>query len=160
MATCRSFSADRLCHIRRLRKARRLFSQAPLFAFQLMCEQYDSYTYEQFLEDLRRRNNKVKRRIKCTLVRFGRYQAMQQLLSRYEQTKDQRLALQAITLRRMMTRPYRVLACGKNFKMEYTLSALIPMDKIVQLVNDLKVCQTEQQATELVERCRERYRIA
>jgi hypothetical protein len=154
MKTYRPFSAERLFHIRRLRKARRLFKQAPLFAFEQMRQEYEDYTPEQFWEDLRRRTPKAKRSKKSPLVRYGRYSAMQKLLSDYQWTHDPQLALKAMQLRRYMTTPYRVMAEFVDCCMEYSLSPLIPMARIVKLVADLQKCRTEGEATSLVEECR------
>lgn len=51
----KTFSPERLYKIRRLRKARRLFKQIPLFAYHIMRTTDEQYKYEDFLDDLRLR---------------------------------------------------------------------------------------------------------
>ncbi|MBN8879831.1 MAG: hypothetical protein J0I32_19965 [Sphingobacteriales bacterium] len=159
MKAYKPFSPERLFHIRRLRKARRLFKLTPLFAFEQMKLQYAEYTYADFMEDLRRRSRKKQRLKKSPLVRYGRYQRMEKLLTQYRETGNLDLAQKATQLRRRMTKPYTVLVRLKEASMEYTLSPFIPIEAIEQLVLHLKTCSTEQLATELVQQCRDSHVI-
>lgn len=153
------FSPERLFHIRRLRKARRLFRQAPLFAFMLMQREYSNYTYIDFMDDLRLRSKKKKRYSKSPLVRYGRYGRMEKMLIKYRETKEVNLALLVLKLRKHMTRPYRVLVRTKEVDLEYTLSPFIPIEAIEQLVGALNKCRTEKEADEMVQLCREAHRV-
>lgn len=60
--TRQTFSPERLQHIRRLRKARRLFKQQPLFAYNIMSGSYEDYSLSDFLEDLRYRKPRKKKK--------------------------------------------------------------------------------------------------
>lgn len=154
MAT-KPFSSERLFHIRRLRKARRLFRQAPLFAFDEMRQQYSGYTYREFMDDLRPRSRKRKRHTRNPLARYGRFDRMENLILQYRQTKETELALQALALRKHISQPYRVLARSKNFSLVFTLCPLIPIRAIEKLVTDLQNCKTELEACDMVQKCRD-----
>lgn len=153
------FSPERLFHIRRLRKARRLFRQVPLFAFYLMQREYGNYTYLEFLDDLRIRHKKMGRPKKSPLARYGRYNRMEQLMRIYDDTKDIQTALDALKLRRHMSHPYRVLLKITGVSLEFTLSPLIPIDAIEQLVDSIRKCRTEAEAYDMVQRCRNAYHL-
>lgn len=148
------FSAERLAHIRRLRKARRYFSKLPLFAYQMMLEELPGYTHAEFLDDLRRRTPKRKRKGKSPLARYGRYGRIEQLMAEYRLTGDPELAIRASRLRQRITTDYRVLVKIGGESTEYSFSPLIPIARIEGLVAELGRCATEDQAHELVERFR------
>jgi hypothetical protein len=148
------FTPQRLENIRRLRKARRLFKQTPLFAFHLMKQDYPDYTNEQFVDDLRRRSKTKQKKSKTTLCRYGRYNRFLSLTRQFQDSGDQRLAEQAMQLRRNMTKPYRVLVrCGRESR-EFSLSPLIPFRDVEELNRQLCTCQTMLEAVELVENFR------
>jgi len=149
------FHPDRLATIRRMRKARRLNKMQPLFAFNLLCTCYPGYTYELFLEDLRRRSRpKKKRKGKSPLLRYGRYSRMLKMKSHFLSTGNIQYAMKAEQLRRNLTKPYRlqVQVAGENW--EYTFSALIEIEQIEQLAMDVRQYNTREQ----VEACIERFR--
>lgn len=145
------FSEERLLNIRRLRRARYLTKKTPLFAFQIMQSEYEGYSYEQFLDDLRRRSKqKEKKKGRSPLVRYGRYQQMETALGSYHLTGDIEFAIEAQRLRKRMTKPYRILfRCGTE-TVEYSLSALIPIGSIARLTEQLKTVTNMQQADRLV----------
>lgn len=93
-----------------MRRARRLFRKAPLFAFAMMREEYPQYTHENFCDDLRYRTKRRRKRGKSQLLRYGRYRRMELLKEQFRQTGNSDFALQAQKLHRNMTKPYRVLA--------------------------------------------------
>ncbi len=144
------FSTVRLYNIRRLRKARRLFKQQPLFAYYLMCETYTDYCYTDFLADLRYRKPPKKRKGKSVLYRYGRYSRIVKLMEHYNQTKDLDFAIAAKRLRDMLTKPYRVWYKCEGVSVEVCFSPLIPLVQIENLVLRLKTVHTEQEAQELV----------
>ncbi|WP_199119913.1 hypothetical protein [Pedobacter sp. ASV28] len=124
-----------------------------------MKKEYPAYSFQEFVDDLRLRSRKKKRAVKSSLARFGRYRRMEKLLQQYELTGNVDTALKALKLRRYMTRPYEVLIRIKDLSLEFTLSPLIPIEAIEKLVADIKKCATEQQATELVQQCRDSHAI-
>lgn len=149
------FTPERLASIRRMRKARRLFKKQPLFAFEILCAEYNGYTYERFWDDLRYRTKpRGRKKGKSPLVRYGRYRRMEQLNERYRQTGNADYALQAQKLRRNMTKPYRVLARIAGGIFEYSFSPLIRIEEMEKLTAQLPKCATEQEAEELVEQVR------
>lgn len=139
------FSADRLAAIRRMRKARRLNKVQPLFAFDLLCSTYPGYTYEMFLEDLRRRSKpKKKRKGKSPLMRYGRYARMQKMKSEFLNTGEIKYALKAEQLRRKLTHPYRLQVQGAGENWEYTFSALIEIQQIESLALEVRQHKTRE----------------
>lgn len=145
------FTPQRLENIRRMRRARRLYRKAPLFAYELMRGEYADYTFEKFCDDLRYRSRRKKKKGKSQLVRFGRYGRMEQLNEQYRQTGNADYALQAQKLLRNMTKPYRVMVRVSGETWEYTLSPLIRIDDIEKLVARLTECVTAEKAHASVE---------
>ncbi|SOD17761.1 hypothetical protein [Pedobacter xixiisoli] len=144
------FTSERLQNIRRMRRARRLHKQQPLFAYEMMRTDYPGYPYELFLDDLRYRKPRKKRTRKSGLCRYGRFNRMQSLISQYGWTGDIELARQANKLRERMTKPYRVLAKVEDHYIEQNFSALIPIDSIEELVRKLADCQSMDQANKIL----------
>ena len=140
--------------MRRLRRARYLTKKMPLFAFQVMQSEYQGYTYDQFLDDLRRRSKPKQKKGRSPLIRYGRYQHLQKALADYHITGDIRFAIEAQQLRKRITKPYRVLYRCKSGTFEYTLSSLIPMKCIIQLTEQLKSTTDIQQAELLIDQTR------
>lgn len=137
------FTPERLNHIRRLRKARRLWKQAPLLALQEMQIAYPDYTEAQFRDDLRiRRKPQSKKRVKSPLVRYGRHAQIPKLMAQYDATKDTEYVRQAMQLRKMITQPYRVLVKLDGRKVEFCYSPLTAYKTIVAWVEKIKTCQT------------------
>lgn len=147
----KKFTPERLANIRRMRKARRTFKIQPLFAFETMRLDYPDYTQEQFWDDLRYRKKPRKKKGKSSLMRFGRYRRMEKLDELYRTTENIEYALQSQTLRRRMTKPYRVLVRIGGQSIEYSFSPLIQIENIERLVVELPACRTEQEADERVE---------
>ncbi len=137
-----TFSPKRLYTIRRMRKARRLWKKEPLLAFTTMLTLYPIYTEEEFLRDLKRRTKRKKKKPKEVLRRYGRFEPMMQLLNKYEQTGDASYALQAATLRRNMTKPYRVSVKIAGITKEYVYSPLINWKGMEIYVSNIKKCQS------------------
>ncbi len=151
--TRKPFSPERLAHIRRLRKARRLFKTQPLFAFLLMKADYPGYTHTEFLDDLRRRSKKKHKAKKSPLCRYGRYLRIDKLMTRYRETGEDVLILQAMRLRANITRPYRVLVRLAGQYTEYFFSPLISIERIEKLNENFCACKTWEE----VERVREEF---
>lgn len=152
---CKPFSTDRLEAIRRMRKARRLNKTQPLFAFNLLCSIYQDYTYEMFLEDLRKRSKpKKKRKGKSPLIRYGRYGRMQKMKFEFVRTGEIKYALQAQQLHRKLTQPYRlqVQIAGENW--EYTFSALVEIEQIERLAFEVRQYKTREDVDNCIERFR------
>lgn len=145
-----SFSPERLDKIRKLRMARRLWKNTPLLAYKTMQDKYPEYTYEQFLNDLRIRKIKKKKRfVKNPLTRYGRYQKMVQLITQYNETKDPAFYLMAQKLRSIITRPYRLEIKKEAKAWEFTFPPEIPYKRIEQLSKDCNKCKTLQEAVDL-----------
>lgn len=145
----RKFSPERLTNIRRMRKARRLYRQAPLFALVWMQAEYPGYTPEQLADDLRRRTKPKPRSGKYNHYRWGRYRRMERLIAEYRHTRDEALIRQAAQLKRNMTKPYRVLYTIGREKWVKHFPPQIAIERIEQLVSQLRSCRTTEQATRL-----------
>lgn len=148
------FSPERLLHIRRLRRARRLYKKQPLFAMQIMQIDYKGYDMETLCDDLRRRSPPKKRRGKSYLTRFGRYNRMQQLLTQYHLTGNIDFAIRAQKLRNLMTKPYRVMLIIGNTVLECTFCPLIAINQMEDLMAQLNTCQTMERAEDIIEKFR------
>lgn len=144
------FTPERLENIRRMRKARRLFKKQPLFAYATMLENYPNYTQHEFLDDLRLRKPRKKKKFKSPLLRYGRYYRMEEMKSKYMATGNIDFALQAQRLRRHLTKPYRVKVRIAHSTIEYGFSPLIQISDIELLVAKLAGCKDEKHADELV----------
>ncbi|MCX2429875.1 hypothetical protein [Pedobacter sp. GR22-10] len=140
------FNEERLFKIRRMRKARRLFKQMPLFAFVMMQAEYSGYSLVQFQDDLRRRSKpKPKKKGKSPLARFGRYWRIQQLIARYSYTQDESLIIKAMKLRQRITKPYRLEVRLKGMVHEITLSPMTPIQDVESLIAKFNLCKTEKE---------------
>ena len=153
------FTPERLESTRRMRRARRLYRQQPLFAYEMLSSEYMGYSYGQFLDDLRYRTKPKPKEKKSTLIRYGRYRRMRELLERYRQTGELEFALQAQRLRKRMTAPYRVLLRINGESIEYGFEPTIAITEIERLTADLKNCKSEKDADEMVEGFRKYSRI-
>lgn len=145
------FSPERLRNIRRLRKARRLFKQTPLFAFHLMELEYPGYTQDEFLEDLRRRTKRKPKPKKTPLNRYGRYYRIQVLKERYANTGDEEAIRMAMKLQAVITKPYRFLVRFKNQAKEFSLSPLIPISRVEELNQSFTTCKTMVEVEQLID---------
>lgn len=153
------FTPERLENIRRMRKARRLFKQQPLFAFLIMLEHYPLYTYEKFVDDLRIRSKRKKRKGKSNLQRYGRYWRMMELIGLYNKTGNINFAIQSAKLRERLTKPYRVQLKLNDVRLEYRFAATTPIHRIEELVNKLNECTQEEHANKIVALFRETLHI-
>ncbi|WP_130855625.1 hypothetical protein [Olivibacter jilunii] len=151
MKTPRTFSPERLAKIRRMRKARRLWKQVPLFAFSLMAAEYPGYSHMAFLCDLRRRSPKKRRHAKAYLSRFGRYLRMQELAKRFKLEGNIEDGIKAQVLQKNMTKPYRLLTRTKDGSMEFLFSPLTPIVQIERLSQSLRNCRSNSEVESMVE---------
>ena len=136
------FTPDRLLRIRRVRKARFLWEKLPLLAFEEMRQQYSNYSYNQFLDDLRRRSARRKKKIKTPLDRFGRYGEMKRLASLFQETGDVKAGIRANQLRKVLTKPYRVRIRIGGKTWEFTYPPTIAYKAISSFVNAASRCPT------------------
>lgn len=151
---------EKLFALRRLRKARRLFKQQPVFAFAILCKEYKGYTHEQFMEDLRLRTKPKPKKKKTTpLSRYGRFDQMNQFLELYQNTGLIDYARQAQRLRSAMTKPYRVLVKIQSIYIEYRLCPLIPYKEVVKLIESLKTCKTEDDVEKMIDKFKANNRL-
>lgn len=148
------FTLERLIKIRRMRKARRLFKQLPLFAYELLQLEYTNYSDQEFWDDLRIRTKRKSRKRKSPLVRFGRYNRIEQLKCQFYETGNYDLIIKAHQLRKNITRPYRVLVRLKGKYCEYSFCPLIPITHIEQLTASFKDCTSEQEVEEIIDQFR------
>lgn len=148
----KAYTPERLMQVRRMREARRLFKQSPLFAYELMLQKYPAYTHYQFLDDLRRRTKKRPGRKKTTLTKYGRFARMQKMLGEYSQTKDIKPLLAATKLRERMTKPYRVVATVGKQRMEFCFPPTVQIQAIEQLTTDLSKCASMEEVSIAVSR--------
>ncbi len=145
------FTLERLQNIRRIRRARRLHKQQPLFAYEVMRTDYPGYTFDLFLDDLRYRKPRKKRKGKSGLCRYGRFNRMHSLIIQYGWTGDVEFAIQAKKLRERITKPYRVLAHVGDKHIEQNFSALIPIERIEELVKKLSDCKSIEQTNKILD---------
>lgn len=148
------FTPERLYKIRRMRKARLLWKQQPVFAYSVMLAQYPDYTYDQFWDDLRRRSKPKKKKSKSSLAHYGRYPAYERLLANYRLTGNFESIKKAIALRGRITKPYRLLVQIGRTGMEYTLSPLISLSVVEQLNAQVTDCKDFQAVEKLVDAVR------
>ena len=144
------FSPETLMRVRRLRKARRLFKQAPLFAYQFMLADNIGYEYDDFLDDLRRRTPRKPKTKKSNLAKYGRFHRMEKLIFEYNFTKDVNLLIQAQRLRDHMTHPYKVKFAVKAENIICTFPAILAIERIEKLISNSKDCKTMEEVEKLV----------
>ena len=136
------FSPERLFKIRRLRKARRLWNQVPLFALNTLQTDYPDYDEALLHEDIKRRTPKKKKKGKNPLRKYGRFTKMQELMQLFEQTQDPAYYLKAMKIKEVMTKPYRVKFKITQQVVEYSFDPLIPYACIEDLVSKGNKCRT------------------
>src|SRR5690606_21915994 len=144
------FPPDRLAAIRRLGRPSRFYNHRPLLAYLVRSGIYPGSSSEEFMDDLRYRRPPRRRRGRNNLVRYGRYARMVQLADRYQKTGNAEEALQAMRLRRNMTKPYRVMVKVEKVRLEYIFSPLVPIRHIEELVGRLAACGSENEADGIV----------
>ena len=86
------FLSQRLSHIRRMRLARRLYKNTPVFALIEMQRLYQGYTETHLLADLHPCTKATIKNQNCSLSQYNRYGKIMQLLSHYALTHDPVLA--------------------------------------------------------------------
>lgn len=149
------FSPERLYRIRRLRRARRLWKQQPIFAYPQMREEYPTYSYEEFCDDLRRRSKERRRRKgRSPLVRYGRYGAFLRLMADYQSNGSWESVRRAMALRKRMTMPYRLRVQIGGQGYEYTLSPYIPQSQIEELALNVRACKSFNEVERMVDAVR------
>lgn len=148
----RTISPEALFRLRRLRQARRLFKRAPLFAYHWMQQEYRDYSHQEFLTDLRPSNTK-KWSAKSTLIRYGRYFRMRELLREYFRSRDINVLHKAQLLRQRMTKPYQIRCRIDGVWLDYQLPATVAIATIEDLMVKLNSCHSEHQADEMVKAC-------
>ncbi len=130
-------------------------------AFQFMQEKYPEYSYDDFVQDItpkRKRYYKSYRyKKKSPLCKYGRFAAMENLIQLYGQTGDLAALLKAEKLRKVMTKPYRVLVSIKGECIEFYLSAIIPYKVVQDLTLSIRKTHTMQMAQQLINDIRSRY---
>lgn len=98
--------AQRKYEQRRMRVARRAFKKAPLFAVELVRQEFPDYTQEQLEKDLVRRTKyKSIRHPKSPLKRMGRYEKMRKEIHYWEETGDIRHLERAQRLKNDLFKP-------------------------------------------------------
>lgn len=155
------YTPEKLVTLRRLRAARRMHRRFPLMAFLFMKEKYPEYSYNDFIEDItpkRKRYYKSYRYIKkCPLRKYGRFTAMDNLIQQYRQTGDPAALLKAEKIRKVMTKPYRILVSIKGQATEFYLSEYIPYHIVQDLTIAIKKTNTMEMAEQLINDIRSRY---
>lgn len=95
---------------RRWRVADRMLKKAPLFAAQIMQDEFPGYTEEDFIHDVTRKRRKGKKRKgKSPLKRQGRYPFMMRHLANYQLTKDPEHLRKAQEMRNRMFNPIELV---------------------------------------------------
>ncbi|WEK21325.1 MAG: hypothetical protein P0Y49_09245 [Candidatus Pedobacter colombiensis] len=138
----KTFSPERLMHIRRLRKARRLYKKIPLFAYYQMLQEYPGYALSEFWEDLRIRRKPKPKSKKSNAIKYGRYWRIQKLLKAYGDTGDINLMVQAKKLQERIAKPYQVFVKLGRECYEFSFSCYIPLEKIEMLTKQFRACKT------------------
>ncbi len=82
---------------------------------------------------------------------------MENLIQLYGQTGDLAALLKAEKLRKVMTKPYRVLVSIKGECIEFYLSAIIPYKVVQDLTLSIRKTHTMQMAQQLINDIRSRY---
>jgi hypothetical protein len=96
---------------RRRRVAMRQLKRFPLFAVEIMQDEFPNYDYDTFVLDVtwKTRKSKKVRKTKSPLKLQGRYPLMSKALSNYAVTKDVRYLQEAQSLRNRLYLPFEVV---------------------------------------------------
>lgn len=140
MSNSKKWSSETIAKVRRLRKARRTFKATPLFAYNILIQEYEGYSYETFISDLIVRKRKSSRKRSKNLNRYGRYYEMQKMITLYNQTGDIKYGLMAQRLRKYLTQPYRALIRIAGVEQEFFYPATVDIKVIQELVNHANNC--------------------
>ncbi|RWU08180.1 hypothetical protein [Pedobacter chitinilyticus] len=111
-----------------------------------------SYTYEEFVDDLRLRNKPKVRKAKDQAVSFGRYYRIRKLLAGYHASGDTELLLAASKLWQRLRKPYVVVAKLKDERFEFHFPPKVPIERIETFTLDLRHCKTIAQVQECYRR--------
>lgn len=143
LAMSRILSEEAKLSIRRKRKAKRLFRDVPLFAFNLLNDEIGNYSYDQFSIDITYRKPRKKRKSRSPLVRYGRFKEIQKHLGNWYATKDPSYLLIAQQLRNRITQPYRMqIRVGQEFY-EFTFDPTYSID-LIREINQIKFNSLEE----------------
>lgn len=82
---------------------------------------------------------------------------MEDLIEQYQQTGDPAALLKAEKLRKVMTKPYRVLVSIKGQSTEFYLSAIIPYKVVQDLTLSIRKTHTMEMAQQLINDIRSHY---
>jgi hypothetical protein len=151
----RKFSPQRLLNRRRMNAARRFWRDQPLFAFSIMKSKYPDYTEPQFVDDLRRRTPFKKQKGKSNLRKYGRFNRMQALLTEYAFTGKIECAIEAIKLRKRLSKPYQVRVILKRVGMDYMFPPETSLLDIEEFARAARNCRTWDEINELEKKLRE-----
>jgi len=105
--------------MRRRRVAKRMAKRFPMFAVELMQDEFPGYTYELFEADVTRKSRKGKsmRHPKSPLQRQGRYPLLQKAMREYRLTKEEKCLEEAQYWRNRLFLPFEVVfSLGKGRK--------------------------------------------
>jgi len=136
-----AWSVEAIMRNRRRRKAQRTWKQQPLFAYNILLQDFPDYSPENFVGDLSASKSKVNKSKKSFLVRYGRYPVMMKLLAKWEISKEVLIGLEIIKLRRNMTKPYRLVATFRKEKwcFEYPATySITTMENLVAAAGESK----------------------
>jgi len=135
---------------RRRRVAKRLYKRFPLFAVEMMQEEFPGYTQEMFLDDVLRKGRKgtTYRRPKSPLKRQGRYVLYEQAMSRYFDTQDVAYLQEAQRLRNRLYLPFELVWRVQGVQRWLTLPSTTSV-KLVHELSQIKV-ETIQQLDEIL----------
>lgn len=153
-----AWSEEAKQRVRRRKAARRTWKKAPVFAFQMLCEQFPGYTTEMFLEDLKPRRQKPKRlKVKNHMRKYGRFAELQTLTFQWDDgDRTPELGLRILQLEKNLKKPFRLLKKfeGKLWEFYYTAKAPVSVIKeLAALAND---CKTKEEFEERAKPIQER----
>lgn len=117
---------------RRRRVAKRLAKRFPLFAVEMMQNEFPGYTYDEFVADVTRKTRKGKsfRRPKSPMVRCGRWGLFRKAMQQYGITGDRKFLEEAQTLRNRMYLPIELLFSFRGERMMYRFHCETPLSLI------------------------------
>jgi hypothetical protein len=118
---------------RRKRVARRMAKRFPLFAAQIVAEEFKGYTHEDLEADLKGAKPRKKKKGKSQLQRQGRYPLMQQALSKYHLTGETKYLNEAQQWRKKLFLPYEIVCSLDGERRVYTFPGTVS----VRVIKDL-----------------------
>jgi hypothetical protein len=140
---------------RRRRVAKRLSKRFPLFAVEMMQDEFPGYTYEEYLLDIMPSKRKYKsiRHPKSQLKRQGRYELYLKALNQWHNTKDVSALVQAQYLRNRLFLPFELVWKIAGVERWLTLPSTTPY-KMVQESAQVKAATMEELDMKLKEKLR------